>query len=158
MPHPMVEGQQQVTGNSPVSSGEFDAPLVGVQSQVSGLKSPLGRLGTGEFWAAVGRYFTPPHLFTDRPASIPELSVYARKGAWTARLDGHVRTAGVWFWRLVGLPVTVACRATEWIFQRPGRVAALAALWALLKFTSYGAWFLDTVVSPIAQALAWVLL
>ncbi len=158
MHYPDVRGQQQVTGNSPVSSGDFDAPLLEGQQQVIGSKSPLSRLGTGEFWAVLGRYFTPPQVLTDRPASIPELSVYARKGAWTARLDGGIRATGVWFWYLVGLPATVACRAVEWIFQRPGRLAVLAALWALLKFTSPGGWIIDNLLSPIAHAVAWALL
>ncbi len=71
---------------------------------------------------------TPPAVWKEQPASLSKLASYAHKAAWTRRDAGFIRSLGIWWCRLVGLPVTVACRYLEWIAQRPGRAATVAAL------------------------------
>jgi hypothetical protein len=103
-------------------------------------------------------YVTPPAVLTDRPASVAELSAYAHRAGWTARSDGPLRVAGVWWFRLIGLPLTVAGRYVEWIAQRPGRAIPVFGLWKLVILTGGGPWFADHVIRPVGHVLAWVLL
>lgn len=110
------------------------------------------------WWWRVRDYATPPELFTDRPASIPELSAYARRGTWTRQPYGPIRTAGVWWWRLVGLPQTVRCRLREWVWQRPGRAITVIALIKVLSLTTPGAWVVDRVIEPVVHAALWLFL
>jgi len=55
---------------------------------------------------------------------------YAKSGGWTGP-TGPARIAGVWWYRLVALPVTVVCHYTAWLVARPSR-ALTATLVGLL--------------------------
>lgn len=110
------------------------------------------------WWWRVRDYFTPPELLTDRPASIPELSAYAHRGGWTRQPYGPIRTAGIWWWRLIGLPQTVRSRLREWVWQRPGRAVTAVAAVKLLSLTGPGAWVVETVIEPVVHAALWLFL
>jgi hypothetical protein len=56
---------------------------------------------------------------------------YARRGGWTGP-EGTVRRLGVWWFRLVGIPVTIVCHYTAWIVARPARTVVTVGLWAVL--------------------------
>ena len=109
-------------------------------------------------WHGFLTYFTPPSIFTDQPASLEDLATYAYEGGWTRRENGIVRGAGIWWYRLVGLPKTVANRYGEWIWQRPGRAIPVLLLTKLLASTSPGSWLVERVIKPVAHVIAWVLL
>lgn len=110
------------------------------------------------WWWRVRDYFTPPELLTDRPASIPELAAYAHRGAWTRQPFGPVRTAGIWWWRLIGLPQTVRSRVREWVWQRPGRALTVLLLVKVLSLTTPGAWVVERLVTPVVHAAIWLFL
>lgn len=55
---------------------------------------------------------------------------YAKSGGWTGP-TGVARQLGVWWYRLVALPVTVVCHYTAWLVARPSR-ALTATLVGLL--------------------------
>jgi len=114
------------------------------------------QLRSGLVW--LREYVTPPSVLTDPPASVAELASYARWGAWTGRTDGPLRRLGIWWYRLVGLPVTVVGRYIEWIAQRPGRAIPVFVLWRLLISTGPGPWVADQLIRPVLGLAAWVLL
>lgn len=108
-----------------------------------------------------GRVMTcirPPKVTISRPASVPELTAYARTGTWTKSEGGAIRKAGVTYWYLIGLPTTVICRYIEWIAQRPGRALTVFALWRLVITTGPGPWFVQNVLSPIGSIAKWLFL
>jgi len=170
-PGPVPDDTASVThGNSPqVSTGESrDAPgtsqVQGCEPEVSSLQSSLHfnldtlreqiRSGLAGFRA----YVTPPSVLTDPPPSVAELRGYARWGAWTGSTEGPLRRLGLLWHRLFSLPVTVLCRYTEWLWQRPGRLIPVFLLFKLLISTGPGPWVADHIIRPVLGAVAWVLL
>jgi hypothetical protein len=59
------------------------------------------------------------------------MSRYALRGGWTGP-EGLARRAGVWYFRLVAVPVTIVAHYAAWIVARPARAIAVAVLWAVL--------------------------
>lgn len=126
-------------------------------------------------WVKSGlAYFTPPKVWVEQPASLAELADYARHAQWTRSpyvaapytdettkeqvKTGAIRAAGIWWYRIVGLPKTVCNRYSEWVWQRPGRAIPVLLLIKLIASTSYGSWAVDHLFTPAVQAVAWVLL
>lgn len=103
-------------------------------------------------------YYTPPSVLVDRPATVAELAEYAYWAPWTRAQAGTLRTAGIWWYRLVGVPATVTCRYWEWICQRPGRAIPTLITVKLIASTSWGGWLIDHLITPTASALTWALL
>jgi len=79
---------------------------------------------------------TPPQPWTHRPASLAAMWRYARRGGWTGP-DGLARRLGVWWYRLVALPVCLVTHYLAWLVARPSRTltAAVVALvvWQALR-------------------------
>lgn len=73
---------------------------------------------------------TPPEPWQHRPASLAAMWRYAARGGWTGP-EGLARRCGVWWYRLVALPVTVICHYAAWLVARPSRTVT-AALVVLL--------------------------
>jgi hypothetical protein len=73
----------------------------------------------------------PPEPWTHRPASLRAMARYARRGGWTGP-DGPARRLGVWWYRLVAVPVTILCHYAAWIIARPARTVVLLGAWAVL--------------------------
>ncbi len=109
-------------------------------------------------WVRSADYWTPPSLFTDRPASLAELADYAHSAPWTHQRTGLIRGLGIAWYRLFGLPYTVISRYREWFAQRPLRWAALAGGIKLLTMTGPGAWLVDHLVYPVARLAGHVFL
>lgn len=107
---------------------------------------------------AAKAYLTPPSVLAEPPPSYTELVNYAHHGAWTRHTNGPVRAAGIWWHRLVSLPITGACRYLEWIAQRPGRAIAVAVVVKLAALTGPGGWTVEHLIRPTLAAAAWVLL
>ncbi len=156
-------------GNSPVSTGEFGSAPVRGSAQVGGLEvsslqstlHPTAVTVRDRLWGwlrASRAYWTPPAVLTEPPASAAQLAAYAWRGGWTGGVDGPVRRLGVWWHRLVGLPVTVVCRYVEWVAQRPGRAVPVYVLWRLFVLTTAGQWAMEHLIRPVLGLAAWVLL
>ncbi len=158
-----ADATQKVTDRkAPVSTGGFeDAPAEReAADEASSLHSDPA---TARDWlraalAAIRAYWVPPALLTEPPASLAELAGYAKAGAWTKRRSGFIRGCGVWWYRLVALPVTAVCRYIEWICQRPGRALPVFLLWKLLITTGPGPWLAAHFIHPLLGLAAWVLL
>jgi len=75
--------------------------------------------------------FMPPEPWTHRPASLRAMARYARRGGWTGPA-GAARRLGVWWFRLVAVPVSIVCHYTAWIVARPSRTVVTVGLWAVL--------------------------
>lgn len=103
-------------------------------------------------------YWVPPSVLTEAPATVAELAGYAWRGGWTTSESGTVRRLGIWWHRLVSVPVTTVCRYVEWIYQRPGRAVPVFVLWKLLISTGPGPWVADHLIRPVLGLVAWVLL
>lgn len=84
-----------------------------------------------------GHEFRPPLVWTERPASLSDLSAYAWSGGWTG-LGGPARIAGVWWYRLVGIPLSTVAYYAAWLAQRPSRFFVALFLYTLLAQTSVG--------------------
>lgn len=85
----------------------------------------------GDRWA---RLATPPHPWQHRPASLAAMHRYATRGGWTGP-DGLARAAGVWWYRLVALPVCLCTHYLAWLVARPARALTVAALVLLAWLT-----------------------
>ena len=103
-------------------------------------------------------YWIAPRFLTEPPASIAEMTAYARRAGWTAQTTGLFRRLGVaWFFG-VALPVAVATRWFAWMCERPGRGLLGFVVWQLLIRTGGGPWIAAHVIEPLLAALAWLLL
>ena len=100
---------------------------------------------------ATRAYWTPPAVFTDRPASLAELAEYAREAPWTQQKTGPIRAVGVSWYRFVGYPKTVKNRYSEWIWQRPFRAFAFLGAVKIFALTGPGSWAVDHIVYPAAH-------
>jgi hypothetical protein len=109
-------------------------------------------------WAATRTYWTPPALFTDRPASLADLRDYATAAPWTSQNTGLLRGFGVGWYRTVAYPATVACRYWEWAWQRPLRVALHLGLVKVAAMTGPGIWVTDHLVYPAARVAGHIFL
>ncbi|KWX04622.1 hypothetical protein TH66_00235 [Carbonactinospora thermoautotrophica] len=94
-----------------------------------------GLLGRLVGWLA--GELTPPTVWADPPASLREISRYAHHGAWTTE-TGAWRTAGVWWCRLVAIPVSTLAYYTAWIAQRPSRTVVVTVLYVVAAHTTPG--------------------
>ena len=88
--------------------------------------------------ARLAAYWRPPSVVAEPPATLLELIAYARDGEWT-RQDGPLRALGIGYSWLAVAATTVLYYAA-WIVQRPGRLATVSVLYALLAHTPPGAW------------------
>lgn len=102
-------------------------------------------------YAASRDYWTPPALFTDPPASLADLAAYARTAPWTHQNTGVIRGAGVGYYRFVAYPKTVLSRYSEWVWQRPLRLAMHLAGIKLFAHTPPGMWLVDHLIYPGAH-------
>lgn len=114
---------------------------------------PVAELDAGSpgLWARSKAYWTPPQIFTDRPASLAELADYAKHAPWTHQNSGLIRGAGIGYYRTLAYPYTAVSRYREWMFQRPGRLLLHLAGVKLFALTGPGIWVVDHIVYPAAQ-------
>ena len=103
-------------------------------------------------------YWVPPRFLTEPPASIAEMTAYARRAGWTGQTIGLVRRLGVVWFFVVALPVAVATRWFAWTCERPGRGLLALVVWQLLIRTGGGPWITTHLIEPLLAALAWLLL
>jgi hypothetical protein len=140
--HPHVGARARVTDQSATTQGDRRR---GSEPAVDGDQTtgddPARLFSWREVLINMGGYFTPPVVWSRAAPSLSELASYARTGEWTGP-DGFWRTAGLGWWRLVGLPVTCVCRYTEWIVQRPGRFLTVLWVYGLLAHTDFAGWLL----------------
>jgi hypothetical protein len=161
-PRHAKHSQPVTEGNSEVGSSEFE----GAAGEREGRSEPDATRKSAftdrDRW--VGRldrarsYLIPPAVLTQPPATVAELAAYARTGAWTRRRSGMVRAAGVWWFRLVGLPYTVVCRYGEWVAQRPGRAIPVLLFVKVMASTSWGGWTVEHLIEPASRAAIWLFL
>ncbi|AEH08760.1 hypothetical protein FsymDg_1275 [Candidatus Protofrankia datiscae] len=69
-----------------------------------------------------------PSVWSEPPAEPAALVRYARDGDWCAPEATGWRRAGQVYCALVAIPVSVVLYVAAWLVQRPGRLAAAAAL------------------------------
>lgn len=140
-------GSEEGAPDAEITAGQ-NAPTVETDTLTSGSGF---RVKVTDLWAATTAYWTPPALFIDRPASLTELAAYAKTAPWTAQTSGPLRAAGVWHYRLIGYPKTVVNRYSEWVWQRPMRLAAHLGGIKILASTGPGIWLVDHIVYPVAH-------
>ena len=127
-------------GGAPADSGSTRAGARGRAREDSAVS--VARQSTTERdWRAgvvarLVRELTPPEPWQHRPASLAAMWRYARRGGWTGP-DGLARRLGVWWYRLVSLPVCLVTHYLAWLVARPSRTftAAVVALvvWQALR-------------------------
>lgn len=93
------------------------------------------------WWSRQLEDLTPPTVWADCPASLRELALYARHSAWGPQ-NGFIRGCGVWWCRLIGIPVSTVAYYIAWIAQRPSRTFVTVLLCAVLAHTKFGGWLL----------------
>lgn len=81
--------------------------------------------------ARLWREWTPPEPWRHRPASLAAMCRYAARGGWTGP-DGPARRAGVWWYRLVAVPVCLVTHYLAWLVARPSRALTAAVVVLLL--------------------------
>lgn len=148
--------------NSEVGTSDLRGSFSERETTPDGPQTRKSALTDRDFWLnlvdRVRAYLTPPSLLTERPDSVAQLAAYAKTGAWTKRRTGAIRSAGIWWYRLVGLPYTTICRYAEWIAQRPGRAIPVLLLVKLLASTTPGSWFVEHVIVPVGHTVVWLFL
>ena len=93
------------------------------------------------WWSRHLEDLTPPTVWADKPASLQELTLYARHAAWTSQ-TGFLRGCGVaWCW-LVAVPISTLAYYLAWLAQRPSRTLVVALLYAVIAHTGPGRWLL----------------
>jgi hypothetical protein len=153
---PQVSTGESVSAPEPLWDEENELEISTLQPTLHPEPMTLG--DRVRFWLrALRAEITPPSVLTDPPPSGAQLHAYARWGAWTSS-TGPVRKLGIVWHRLFSLPVTVICRYTEWLWQRPGRLIPVFVLFKLLISTGPGPWAADHLIRPVLGVLAWVLL
>jgi hypothetical protein len=152
---PPADPYSEVPTSEPSQGGgtqTITAGQSGSTTHAGVVTSDLGfRVRISGAWARSAAYWTPPSLFTDRPASLEELAAYAKSAPWTSQDRGLLRASGVWHYRLLGYPYTVISRYREWVFQRPMRLGAHLGGIKLFALTGPGQWVVHTVVYPAAH-------
>jgi hypothetical protein len=91
--------------------------------------------------ARLSRRLTPPEPWRHRPASLAAMSRYAHQGGWTGN-GGPLRFAGVWYFRLVAVPVAVITHYLAWIVARPSRLATALLVYTVLAHIGPLRWLL----------------
>lgn len=96
-------------------------PRAREDSAVSAARKPVtdgdGRAGVVD---RIRRELTPPQPWQHRPASLAAMWRYAARGGW-AGPQGLARQAGVWWFRLVTLPICLVTHYVAWLVARPSR-------------------------------------
>jgi hypothetical protein len=103
-------------------------------------------------------YWALPTWVNQPPATLTELTVYAREGAWTRRYRGFIRRLGIIWLYLVAIPQTTAAYLRAHVLQRPGRTLAALIIWSLFIRSVPGIWVADHLIRPYFHALAWIFL
>jgi len=74
-----------------------------------------------------------PTVWSEPPATLSSLLIYARHGAWIGPGSKFWRALGVLWCLLIAIPVSTAAYYFAWFCQRPGRlltgVVVVLALW-----------------------------
>ncbi len=143
VPTSEVSGNPEDAPTETISAGHSVTPPT---TRMSGF-----RVSAARWYQASAAYWTPPKLFTDRPASLQQLADYATHAPWTAQQAGIWRTAGIGYYRLVAYPKTVSKRYGEWVWQRPGRLLLHVGVIKLVTLTGPGSWAVDHLVYPVAH-------
>ncbi|MQA14930.1 MAG: hypothetical protein GEV09_12365 [Pseudonocardiaceae bacterium] len=98
---------------------------------------------------------TPPRFVSERPPSLREHIVYARRGEWHTQPDGPARRWHLAYTYGAVLPVCAAAALAMWAVARPGRffplLVVVVALATALDAISIVAWF----VPDWASATNW---
>jgi hypothetical protein len=143
----------------PTSGKPQAAPTPSETAAHSGAPSETGaavsdlefRVRAAGLWTRSRTYWTPPAVFTARPASLADLAEYAKHAPWTHQQTGIVRAFGVGYYRSVGYPYTVVSRYREWIAQRPARLLVALGGIKLAASTGPGIWVVDHLIYPAAR-------
>ncbi|PRX92015.1 hypothetical protein [Allonocardiopsis opalescens] len=94
--------------------------------------------------------WTPPEIWAESRPSLRDIHTYATKGDWTSA-TGRARTAGVWYGRLVAIPVTAGAYYLAWLAERPSRAIAtlvlLVCLWQIPFIRSIASVLLSPLVT-----------
>lgn len=142
-PHP----RRSPTGNTSAPAAQ---PAASEAGEAAGGGFSLGSW-LGE---TLGRYWRPPALWKQPAPSLDDLSAYAHHGEWTSK-KGPLRALGIGWWRVIGLPITAACRRIEWVAQRPGRFLTVFTVFVLVARSSWGHTALHWLAMPL-RALGWL--
>lgn len=67
-------------------------------------------------------------MWSQPPATGPDLLAYARRGQWCAPESTGWRLAGKTYCYAVAIPFSMTAYGAAWVMQRPGRGAAIALL------------------------------
>jgi hypothetical protein len=105
-------------------SGSNEAPEY-TQSGTSQTEVPVG-IPTTE--SKVRSLLLPPNLLTEPRPAWTEMRDYAHHAPYLGGGHRWVREAGVWYWRLVALPMAALARIVEWVFERPTRLILAGGL------------------------------
>ena len=110
-------------------------------------------------WLEAGRdYWAVPCWVRESPATLIELTAYAREGAWTRRLSGPIRALGIGWLYVVAIPQTARAYAKAHLLQRPGRFLAALLIWTVFIRSVPGVWIAEHLIRPYFHALAWIFL
>ena len=110
-------------------------------------------------WLEAGReYWAVPCWVRESPASLTELTAYARQGGWTRRLSGPIRRLGIWWLYAVAIPMTAKAYLRAHVVQRPGRFLAALLIWTVFIRSVPGVWIAEHVIRPYFHVLAWIFL
>jgi hypothetical protein len=128
--HAVVD--DQAAGGTDTHNDHDDQAVTDVQTVTTALDGWPARLV---------RRLKPPEPWRYRPASLAAMSRYAHLGGWTGQ-RGPLRFVGVWYFRLVAVPVTVITHYLAWIVARPSRLATVLLIYTVLAHIGPLRWLL----------------
>lgn len=80
-----------------------------------------------DVWTRLVGELRPPEPWSHRPASLAAMARYAARGGWTGP-HGLARRAGVWWYRLIAIPVCLVTHYSAWLVARPSRALTAAVV------------------------------
>lgn len=117
--------------DTPPRHGGGDGP------EVHPKRTALSALADGERWRGLGDRARQMDLVANPPASLAVLVAHTQRGGWAPGEQHPVLEWAGWLYGwLVAIPVTVALYGAAWLLQRPGRLALLVTIGALLALTT----------------------
>jgi hypothetical protein len=148
--------------NSELGTSDFRSPTLEREAVPDDLETRNSEVTLRDRIADLGAraktYWALPAWVSEPPATLTDLTVYARQGAWTTRYRGFIRRLGIGWLYLVAIPQTTLAYLRAHVWQRPGRALAAVLIWTLFIHSVPGIWVAAHIIRPYFHALAWIFL
>ncbi|ADD40055.1 hypothetical protein [Stackebrandtia nassauensis] len=136
-PHSAPKSAPATTGTEPAATGPEAAQADDEPGFTESAKASAASIGQRLKPLLLG--LRPPAIWTQPPASLKALVLYADQAPWADK-TGPIRASGRVWNRVIAVPLCTVLYYAAWLVQRPSRFVVLLVLYVLLAHTSLGGW------------------